>query len=62
VVLASAADLLDAAPIDAGTWSKILTATAVTWAVVETEKAITRRIARRQPRGGFATHPAHRET
>ena len=52
--------LFDTAPIDAGTWLKILAAAAITWSIVETEKAIRRRAARRQPRRS-STEPAHRE-
>jgi cation-transporting P-type ATPase F len=53
--------LFDSAAIDAGTWLKILAAAAITWTIVETEKAIRRRTARRQPRRGSSTEPAHRE-
>ncbi len=53
--------LFDTAPIDAGTWLTILAAAAVTWAIVESEKAIRRRTARRRPRHGPSTEPAHRE-
>ena len=42
--------LFDTAPIDAGTWLKILAAATATWVIVETEKAIRRRTARRVPR------------
>ena len=52
--------LFDTAPIDAGTWLKILAAAAITWSIVETEQAIRRRAARRQPRRS-STEPAHRE-
>jgi magnesium-transporting ATPase (P-type) len=40
--------LFDTAPIDAATWLKILAAAALTWAIVETEKTIRRRTARRR--------------
>ena len=53
--------LFDTAPIDAGTWMKVLAAAAITWTIVEAEKAIRRRTARRQPRRGSSTEPARRE-
>ena len=40
--------LFDTAPIDAATWLKILAAAALTWTIVEIEKTIRRRTARRQ--------------
>ena len=54
-------DLFDTAPIELGTWLKILAAAAIAWTIVETEKAIRRRTARPQPRRAPSTEPAHRE-
>jgi cation-transporting ATPase F len=53
--------LFDTAPIDAGTWLKVLAAAAVTWMIVETEKAIRRRTAGHRLRRGSSIEPAHRE-
>jgi cation-transporting P-type ATPase F len=50
--------LFDSAPIDAATWLKILAAAALTWTIVEVEKAIRRRTARRQRDRGRAPDPA----
>jgi magnesium-transporting ATPase (P-type) len=49
--------LFDTAPIGAVTWLKIVGAAAVTWIVVEIEKAIRRRAARRQPRRHPSAEP-----
>jgi magnesium-transporting ATPase (P-type) len=50
--------LFDTAPIDAGTWLRILAAAAVTWTVVEIEKAFRRWAAGRRPRRRTAIEPA----
>jgi cation-transporting ATPase F len=47
-------DLFGTAPIDAETWLKILAAAAITWTIVEVEKAIRRRVGSRQPRRQLA--------
>ena len=49
--------LFDTAPIDAGTWLRILAAATITWAVVEIEKTIRRRLRRRGSQSGSATEP-----
>ena len=50
-------DLFQTAPIDAVTWLKILAAAAVTWAIVELEKAIRRRAARNRSRPEASNQP-----
>ncbi len=50
--------LFGTAPIDAGTWLRILGAAAITWAIVEAEKAIRRRRPQRRPHRRSATEPA----
>jgi cation-transporting ATPase F len=50
-------ELFQTAPIDAVTWLKILAAAAVTWAIVELEKAIRRHAARNRSRPEASNQP-----
>ena len=51
-------DLFGTAPIDAGTWLKVIGVSVIAWIVVEAEKAIRRHRTGRGTRSGRATESA----